>query len=128
MEPQAKELPEARRQAWNRPLLTDGPSEGTPSWPHFGLLTSRTGFPGSKVVKNLPANAGDARDTDSIAGLGRSPRGGHGNPLQYSCLENPHGQRSLAGYSSIDHKETRMYGLSTAQHSIRCIAKIFFYI
>ena len=41
------------------------------------------------MVKNLPANAGDARDTDSIAGLGRSPRGGHGNPLQYSCLEDP---------------------------------------
>ena len=41
------------------------------------------------VVKNLPANAGDVRDTDSIPGLGRSPRGSHGNPLQYSCLENP---------------------------------------
>ena len=38
------------------------------------------------VVKNLPANAGDA---DSIPGSGRSPREGHGNPLQYSCLENP---------------------------------------
>ena len=36
----------------------------------------------------------------SIPGLGRSPGGGHGNPLQYSCLENPHGQRSLVGYSS----------------------------
>ena len=41
------------------------------------------------MVKNLPANAGDIRDTDSIPGLGRSPGGGHGNPLQYSCLENP---------------------------------------
>ena len=41
------------------------------------------------VVKNLPANAGDIRDTGSIPGLGRSPGGGHGNPLQYSCLENP---------------------------------------
>ena len=38
-------------------------------------------------------------------GLGRSPGGGHGNPLQYSCLENPHGQRSLAGYSPWGHKE-----------------------
>ena len=41
------------------------------------------------VVKNLPANAGDVRDTGSIPGLGRSPGGGHGNPPQYSCLENP---------------------------------------
>ena len=41
------------------------------------------------VVKNLPANAGDIRDMGSIPGSGRSPGGGHGNPLQYFCLENP---------------------------------------
>ena len=41
------------------------------------------------VVKNLPANAGDARDVDLIPGSGRSPEGGQSNPLQYSCLENP---------------------------------------
>ena len=41
------------------------------------------------VVKNLLANAGDIRDTGSVPGLGRSSEGGHGNPLQYSCLENP---------------------------------------
>ena len=42
------------------------------------------------VVKNSPANAGDLlRDVDLISRLGRSPGGGHGNPLQYSCLENP---------------------------------------
>ena len=41
------------------------------------------------VVKNPPANAGDVRDMGSIPRLGRSPGGGHGNPLQYSCLENP---------------------------------------
>ena len=40
-------------------------------------------------VKNLPANAGDIRDVGLTPGLGRSPGGGHGNPLQYSCLENP---------------------------------------
>ena len=51
------------------------------------------------VVKNLPANAADIRDTGLIPGSGRSPGGGHGNLLQYSSLENPHGQRSLAGYS-----------------------------
>ena len=41
------------------------------------------------MVKNLPADAGDVRDVGSIPGLGRSPGGGHGNPLQYPCLENP---------------------------------------
>ena len=41
------------------------------------------------VVKNLPANAGDVRDTGSIPGLGRSSGEGNGNPLQYSCMENP---------------------------------------
>ena len=41
------------------------------------------------MVKNLPADAGDVRGTSLITGLGRSPGGGHGNPLQYSCLENP---------------------------------------
>ena len=43
----------------------------------------------SLVVKNLPANAGDVRDTGSIPGSGRAPEGGHGNRLHYSCLENP---------------------------------------
>ena len=44
------------------------------------------GFPDGSVVKSLPANAGDV---SSIPGLGKSPGGGHGNSLQYSCLENP---------------------------------------
>ena len=41
------------------------------------------------MIKNLPANAGDIRDVGSVPGLGRSPGEGHGNPLQYSCLEKP---------------------------------------
>ena len=41
------------------------------------------------MVKNLPANAGEVRDAGSVPRLGRSPGEGHGNPLQYSCLENP---------------------------------------
>ena len=41
------------------------------------------------MVKNLPANAGEVRDVGLILGLGRSPGGGNGNPLQYSCLEDP---------------------------------------
>ena len=47
------------------------------------------GFLVAQLVKNLPANAGDARDAGLIPESGRSPGGGHGNPLQYSCLENP---------------------------------------
>ena len=41
------------------------------------------------MIKNPPANAGDVRDAGSAPGSGRSPGGGHGNPLQYSCLQNP---------------------------------------
>ena len=58
------------------------------------------------MVKNPPANAGDIRDADLIPGSGRSPGGRHGNPVQYSCLENPHGQRSLAVYSLQCCKES----------------------
>ena len=51
-------------------------------------------------VKTLPDNARDIKDAGTIPASGRSSGGGHGNQLQYSCLENPHGQRSLVGYSS----------------------------
>ena len=51
-------------------------------------MFSNNGFPGRAVVKNPPANTGNARDVDLIPGSGRSPEGGNGNPLQYSCLEN----------------------------------------
>ena len=47
------------------------------------------GFPGSLVLKNLPGNAGDTIDIGSIAGSGRSPGEGNGNPFQYSCLGKP---------------------------------------
>ena len=63
------------------------------------------------MVKESTCNVGDL---GSIPGLGRAPEGGHGNPLQYTCLENPHGQRSLAGCSPWGRKELDM----TAQHSI----------
>ena len=59
-------------------------------------------FPGESDGKQSTCNVGDL---GSIPGLGKSPEGGHGNPLQYSCLENPHGQRSLASYSPWGHKE-----------------------
>ena len=54
------------------------------------------GFPGGSDGKEPACNAGDL---SSIPGLGRSPEGGHGNLLQYSCLESPHGHWSLVGYS-----------------------------
>ena len=58
------------------------------------------GFQVGTLVKNLPANTGDTRDAGSIPESGRSPRGGNGNPLQYSCLAN-----------SMD-KETYIYGVA----------------
>ena len=72
------------------------------------------------VVKNLPANVGDTRHACSIPGSGRSPGGGHGNPLHYSFLENPHGQRSLVGHV---HGVTRSWTQPSdqAQHSTKGI-------
>ena len=63
------------------------------------IKEEESGFPGGSVGKKTPCSAGDKGDTGLIRGLGLSSGGGHGNLLQYSCLENPHGQRSLAGYS-----------------------------
>ena len=75
------------------------------------------------VVKNPSANAGDVRDSGSIPGLGRSPGGGHGNPLQYSCLENP---TDRGAWWAIVHRVTkswtRLQGFST-QHivALQCL-------
>ena len=55
------------------------------------------------MVKNWPAHAGDP---SLIPGWGEAPEGGNGNPLQYSCLENPHGQRGLRDYSPWGLKES----------------------
>ena len=62
-------------------------------------------FPGASDSKESMCNAGDL---GSIPALGISPGGGHGNPLQYSCLENPRGQRSLSGYCPWGCKESDM--------------------
>ena len=61
------------------------------------------GFPGGSVVKNQPANA---EDTCWIPGSGRSPAGGHGNPFQYSCLENP--MDRIALWAPWGHQESDM--------------------
>ena len=70
-----------------------------------GIIQWQQGEPGGSGVKNLLANTGDAGDAGSIPGLGWPPGGGNGNPLQNSCLENPHGHRRLVGYSSWGRKE-----------------------
>ena len=85
----------------------------TPKDPHFLIFTFfdvRSILPQSAsqvvlVVKNLPAITGNVTDVGSSLELGRSTGGRHSNALQYSCLENPHGQRSLVGYSPWDCKE-----------------------
>ena len=64
---------------------------------NFTSLQPKLGLLVVLMVKHLPANAGATGDLGSIPGLGKLPGGGHGNLLQYSCLENPR-QRSLVGY------------------------------
>ena len=85
---------------------------------HLELFTMYMDFPGGSYGKESPCNAGDL---SSIPGLGRSPRGGHGSPFQYSYLENPHGQGSLTGNSSQGHKETQLKQLS--KHAHMCVSK-----
>jgi len=65
------------------------------------------------VVKSPPSKAGDIRDVGLIPGWGRSPGGGHGNPLQYSCLEILHGQRSLAAVVAGVTKSNTLKRLNT---------------
>ena len=67
------------------------------------IKQSAVDFPGGSDGKEPTCNVGDL---GSVPGLGRSSGGGHGNPLQHACLENPHGQRSLAGYSPQGLKES----------------------
>ena len=74
------------------------------------------GFPGGSDGKESTCKAGDL---GSILGLGRSPGEGHGNPLQYSCLENRHGQRSQATLHGIAKSQTRLSKQSTAHKTIK---------
>ena len=73
-----------------------------------GILTSIYcyfgGIPGSSDGKESTCSV---RDLDLIPGLGRSPGEGNGNPLQYSCLENPHGQKSLGGLQSMGSQKVK---------------------
>ena len=79
------------------------------------LCYASSGFPGGSDGKKSTCNE---RDLGSIPGLRRSPGGGHGYPFQSSCLENPHGQRSLAGYSPWGQEELDMTEqISTYTHT-----------
>ena len=71
------------------------------------------------MVKNLPTKAGDIRESVSIPGSGRSPGGGHGNPLQYPCLENPmdRGVWRATGHG-VSQSQTRLKQLS--MHAACC--------
>ena len=78
-------------------------------------------------VFNIPSSGSDFKESacnvgklDLIHGLGRSPRGDHGNPLQYPCLENPHGW-SLVGYSLWGHRESDRH--NSVQHSLSSLLK-----
>ena len=83
------------------------------------------GFPGSSVGKESARNVGDL---GSVPGLGRSPGGGHGNPCQYSCQENPHGQRSLGwlqskGLQRVGHDSATKHKVPTIKQSGKLFAK-----
>ena len=72
------------------------------------------------VVKNLPANSGDVRDKDLIPGSGRPPGEWHGNPLQYSCLENPM-DRGVCQVTvhGVTQSQTQLQRLSTHAHELQ---------
>ena len=74
----------------------------------------KLGFPGGSDGKESTCNAGDL---GSIPQLGRSPGGGQSNPLQYSCLENPHGQSSQVAYSPWSCKDSDPTGQLSIQHT-----------
>ena len=74
---------------------------------------------GASGKEHLPASAGDIKDTGLIAGSGRSPGGGHGNPLQYSCLENPMDRVAWqATVHGVTKRQTRLKQLSTHAYTI----------
>ena len=75
------------------------------------------GFPFGAVVENLPVNSGDTRDPGSMPGLGRSPGGGNGNPLQYSCLEKSMGGGAwYAAVHGVAKSRTRLSDFTFTFH------------
>ena len=83
------------------------------------LLLIHWAFQVTPVVKNPPVNSGNIRDVDLIPGLGRSPGGGHSNPLQYSCPENPTNREAWwAIVHTVAKSQTRLNQLSIHAHTI----------
>ena len=105
-------------------LLISRGSHGTRcNWPQ-----RRVALPGGTDGKRTCLPVQDAWDVVWIPGLGRSPEGSHGNPFQYSGLENPHGQSSLAGYSPKDCRELdtteatyQVYNTSLVVQTVKCL-------
>ena len=95
---------EPRSPALQADALTSEPP-GKPSLGEYAFVNWNLGFPGDLDGKESACNAGDL---GSIPRSGRSPGEGNDYPLEYSCPENPHGQRSPAGYSPWGHKESDM--------------------
>ena len=82
------------------------------------------GFPGDTIAKESAASRADTRDPNSIRGLARSPREGNGNPLQYSCLENP--WKEEPGRATVHGVAKSQTKLSTCQQQHRtyiCVNK-----
>ena len=79
------------------------------------------------MVKNPPANAGDARDVGSIPGSGRSLTGGNGNPLQYPCLENPidRGAWRAAVYGDTESDTTEQLSTEYTEHKIHHLNHLY---
>ena len=81
------------------------------------------------VVKNPPANAGDVRDTGSVPGSGKYPEEGHGNPLQYSCPENPTDRGAWEPgrlqFSGVTKSPTQLSNLAAAEYLVYNIELIF---
>ena len=96
----------------------------------LALESARLNMWASLVSSDGKESACNAGDLGLISGLGRSPGEGNGNPLQYSCLENPNGQRSVSGYSPQGCKESDMaerltYRLNF-EHKLSCLLFVAF--
>ena len=125
-----------RERSWRQMQGLTWPPPGPSSWLYILGLTPpqlrKRGWAGERILmlphlpvfleasqvalvgKNLPANIGDIIDVSSIPGSGRSPGGGHSNPLQYSCLKNPMDREAWwATVHSIAKSRIRQKGLST---------------
>ena len=97
-------------------------TEGSHKQGDFGGQCPRQATEGSPSGSDNKKSTCNAGNLGSIPGLGRSLGGGHGNPPQYSCWENPHGQRSLGGYNPWGPKESdTTEGLNTAHSPMEAI-------